>query len=104
MASGRELLESFPRVSLGIGDCQPAQHLGEQHRVSEQCRVDFRQLWRNAAPALASCSACARIVDRAARRLVPHTARVLARHLAAPPPVELRTVTPADAREQLALA
>src|ERR1700736_3229315 len=39
-----------------------------------------------------------------ARRLVPHTARVLAQHLAAPPPVELRTVTPAEAREQLALA
>jgi len=39
-----------------------------------------------------------------ARRLVPHTAQVLlAQHLAAPPPVELRTVTPAEAREQLAL-
>jgi uncharacterized protein (DUF2236 family) len=39
-----------------------------------------------------------------ARRLVPHTAKVLTAHLAAPPPVEPRTVTPAEAREQLALA
>jgi hypothetical protein len=39
-----------------------------------------------------------------ARRLVPHTAEVLAQHLGAPPPVELGTVTPAEAREQLALA
>jgi uncharacterized protein (DUF2236 family) len=39
-----------------------------------------------------------------ARRLVPHTADVLAAHFAAPPPAEPRTVTPAQAREQLALA
>lgn len=39
-----------------------------------------------------------------ARRLVPHTAEVLAGHLTAPPPAEQRTVTPAQAREQLALA
>jgi hypothetical protein len=39
-----------------------------------------------------------------ARRLVPHTAEVLAAHLAAPPPVELRTVTPTEAREHLASA
>jgi uncharacterized protein (DUF2236 family) len=39
-----------------------------------------------------------------ARRLVPHTAEVLAAHRAVPPPVEPRTVTPAQALEQLALA
>jgi uncharacterized protein (DUF2236 family) len=39
-----------------------------------------------------------------ARRLVPHTGEVLASHLSAPPPVEQRTVTPAQAREQRALA
>jgi uncharacterized protein (DUF2236 family) len=36
-----------------------------------------------------------------ARRLVPHTADVLASHLSAPPPIHQRTVTPAQAREQL---
>jgi uncharacterized protein (DUF2236 family) len=39
-----------------------------------------------------------------ARRLVPHTAEVLASHLSAPPPVARRTVSPAQAREQRALA
>jgi len=39
-----------------------------------------------------------------ARRLVLHTAQVLASHLSAPPPIEQRTVTPAQAREQRVLA
>jgi hypothetical protein len=39
-----------------------------------------------------------------ARRLVPHTAEVLEAHLTAPPPVEARTITPAQARQHLALA
>jgi hypothetical protein len=39
----------------------------------------------------------------AARRLVPHTAEVLARHLAAGEPAVARTVTPAEARERLAV-
>jgi uncharacterized protein (DUF2236 family) len=39
-----------------------------------------------------------------ARRLVPHTAEVLASHLSAPPPAAGRTVTPAQARQQRALA
>jgi hypothetical protein len=39
-----------------------------------------------------------------ARRLVPHTAEVLAAHLTAAPPAELRTVTPTEARAQLVLA
>ena len=39
-----------------------------------------------------------------ARRLVPHTAEVLAQHLTAGPPAHPRTVTPAQAREQLAPA
>jgi uncharacterized protein (DUF2236 family) len=39
-----------------------------------------------------------------ARRLVPHTAEVLASHLSAPPPAEQHTVTPAQARAQRVLA
>ena len=39
-----------------------------------------------------------------ARRLVLHTAQVLASHLSALPPIEQRTVTPAQAREQRVLA
>jgi uncharacterized protein (DUF2236 family) len=39
----------------------------------------------------------------AARLLVPHTAEVLAQHLAAGPPALLQTVTPAQARERLAV-
>jgi hypothetical protein len=39
-----------------------------------------------------------------ARRLVPHTAEVLASHLGAPSPTEQRTVTPAQAREHRAPA
>jgi len=39
-----------------------------------------------------------------ARRLVPHTAEVLASHLSAPPPIDQRTVTPAQSRERRVLA
>jgi len=39
----------------------------------------------------------------AARRLVPHTAEVLAAHLSAGPPALLQTVTPAQARERSAV-
>jgi hypothetical protein len=38
-----------------------------------------------------------------ARWLVPHTAEVYAQHLAAGTPAAPRTVTPAEARETLAL-
>jgi len=37
-----------------------------------------------------------------ARRLVPHTAEILAQHLAAGPPASQTTITPAQARERLA--
>ena len=36
-----------------------------------------------------------------ARRIAPETAEVLASHLTAAPPVEKRTVTPAEARERM---
>jgi uncharacterized protein (DUF2236 family) len=42
-----------------------------------------------------------RMLVSAGRRLVPHTAEVLARHLAAGEPAVARTVTPAEARERL---
>ena len=38
-----------------------------------------------------------------ARRLVPHTAEILAQHLAAGPPASPTTITPAKARERLAV-
>jgi uncharacterized protein (DUF2236 family) len=38
-----------------------------------------------------------------ARRLVPHTAEILAQHLAAGPPASPTTITPAQARERLAV-
>jgi hypothetical protein len=38
-----------------------------------------------------------------ARRIAPETAEVLAQHLAAGAPVHLRTITPAEARERLAV-
>ena len=44
-----------------------------------------------------------RLLVSAGRRLVPHTAEVLARHLAAGEPALARTVTPAEARERLAV-
>jgi hypothetical protein len=37
-----------------------------------------------------------------ARRLVPHTAEILAQHLTAGPPALRQTITPAQARERLA--
>jgi hypothetical protein len=36
-----------------------------------------------------------------ARRIAPETAEVLAAHLSSGPPIQHRTVTPAEAREQL---
>ncbi len=39
----------------------------------------------------------------AARHLVPHTADILAQHLSAGPPVSATTITPAEARERLAV-
>jgi hypothetical protein len=38
-----------------------------------------------------------------ARRLAPQTAEILAQHLTAGPPAALQTVTPAEARERLAV-
>ena len=44
-----------------------------------------------------------RMLVSAGRRLVPHTAEVLARHLSAGEPAVAGTVTPAEARERLAV-
>jgi hypothetical protein len=38
-----------------------------------------------------------------ARRIAPETAEVLAQHLTAGPPARLSTITPAEARERLAV-
>jgi hypothetical protein len=38
-----------------------------------------------------------------ARRIAPETAEVLAQHLSAGPPAHKRTITPAEARERLAI-